>query len=80
MSAIRWPRTRKALMSSCTRAVLSIALAMSTAMSGAQRIGLVRDAQRGEDVLVEAALADEELVRPSCRNSPDPAPWMTRWS
>ena len=39
MSAIRWPRTRNELMSSCTRAVLSIALAMSTEMSGAQWIG-----------------------------------------
>ena len=62
MSAIRWPRTRNELMSSCTRAVLSIALAMSTLMSGAQWIGLVGDAQGGEDVLVEAALADEQLV------------------
>ena len=39
VSAIMWPRTRNELMSSCTRAVLSIALAMSTAMSGAHRMG-----------------------------------------
>ncbi len=62
MSAIRWPRTRNALMSSCTRAVLSMSLGGVDVDVGGPVDRVVRDAQRREDVLVEAVLADEELV------------------
>ena len=62
MSAIRWPRTRKELMSSCTRAVLATSLGEVDidVLRPVDRV--VRDAQRGEDLLVEALLADQQLV------------------
>ena len=40
---------------------------------------LVRDAQALEDLVVEAVLAEEQLVDMR-RKSPDWAPWMIRWS
>jgi hypothetical protein len=46
---------------------------------GAQRIGDVRDAQRVEDLVVEALGAEQQLGTRR-RKSPDWAPWITRWS
>ena len=37
------------------------------------------DAERAEDVVVEAVRALEQLVDRR-RNAPDSAPWITRWS
>ena len=62
VSAIRWPRTRYAWISSTTRAVLSIwpSEVVRDVADPAHR--LVRDAQRGEDLVVEAVLAEQQLV------------------
>ncbi len=65
MSASRWPRTRYALMSSRTRACL--AMSSPSAVVGERAVdlpaqGAERDPEIREDAVVEAVLAEKELL------------------
>ena len=62
VSAIRWPRTRYAWISSITRAVLSIWPSEVRATSRTQRTGSYGMRSDGEDLVVEAVLAEQQLV------------------